>query len=263
MKPRRDKRMGKGREKNSGTESVPAITGAVMRGRGIGKHVGTPTANVMPESGKEPPEPGVYLSRVFLEERVFHGVTHIGTRPTLEDGGKIRTETFLLDFEGDLYGRTIRIELCQKIRNVKRFDELSSLLEQIRKDCATAQKFWGLRPESPCLNMDLSQRCVFLGRNKIRLTGKEFGLLHLLYSNPEKAFPREQIYETVWGEPSNHCCHAVENTVFQIRKKLRPYAGPCDYIKTIVGYGYQFSGDRNVGEEIYCMKKWSIRDSNP
>lgn len=69
---------------------------------------------------------------------------------------------------------------------------------------------------------------------------KEFQVLNLLHANPDAAFTKEQIYEAVWEEPANGCCHAVENTVFQIRKKLRPFSGEYGFIRTLTGYGYRY-----------------------
>ncbi len=61
------------------------------------------------------------------------------------------------------------------------------------------------------------------------------------HTHPDVPFTKEQIYEAVWRALSNHCLHAVENTVFQIRRRLRPHAGGHDFIRTVVGVGYQFN----------------------
>lgn len=61
-----------------------------------------------------------------------------------------------------------------------------------------------------------------VGMQAIPLSEKEFGVLYLLYTHPDVPITKEQIYEAVWCAPSNHCLHAVENTVFQIRRRLRP-----------------------------------------
>ena len=69
---------------------------------------------------------------------------------------------------------------------------------------------------------------------------KEFDVLYMLYSNPGMAFTKQQIYEAVWHEKANGYFHAVENTIFQIRKKIKKYSSDKNYIKTVVGYGYKF-----------------------
>ena len=83
-------------------------------------------------------------------------------------------------------------------------------------------------------------RKVVRDGEEISLTPKEFDILYLLYSNPDVTFSKEQIYQAVWHEFSNGCLHAVENTIFQIRKKMRPYLNDLDCIKTVAGYGYKF-----------------------
>lgn len=82
---------------------------------------------------------------------------------------------------------------------------------------------------------------VTLDGQDIYLTVKEFDVLYLLYSNPSVSFTKEQIYRAVWNELPVGRCHAVENTVFQIRKKIKSVLHSQDYIKTIAGYGYKFN----------------------
>ncbi|MCB6356752.1 helix-turn-helix domain-containing protein [Blautia wexlerae] len=77
-------------------------------------------------------------------------------------------------------------------------------------------------------------------RKDINFSVKEFDVLYMLYSNPGMAFTKQQIYEAVWPEKANGYFHAVENTIFQIRKKIKKYSSDKNYIKTVVGYGYKF-----------------------
>ena len=72
-------------------------------------------------------------------------------------------------------------------------------------------------------------------RKDINFSVKEFDVLYMLYSNPGMAFTKQQIYEK-----ANGYFHAVENTIFQIRKKIKKYSSDKNYIKTVVGYGYKF-----------------------
>lgn len=67
--------------------------------------------------------------------------------------------------------------------------------------------------------------------------------LYLLLQSPQTAFTKEQIYEQIWHEPTNNHLHAVENTIFQIRKRLKPYCMGHEYIKTVIGYGYKFNSE--------------------
>lgn len=77
-------------------------------------------------------------------------------------------------------------------------------------------------------------------RKDINFSVKEFDVLYMPYSNPGMAFTKQQIYEAVWHEKANGYFHAVENTIFQIRKKIKKYSSDKNYIKTVVGYGYKF-----------------------
>ena len=99
----------------------------------------------------------------------------------------------------------------------------------------------GISPGSPRLSMEPAGRRAVVGMQAIPLSEKEFGVLYLLYTHPDVPITKEQIYEAVWCAPSNHCLHAVENTVFQIRRRLRPHAGGHDFIRTVAGLGYQFN----------------------
>lgn len=89
--------------------------------------------------------------------------------------------------------------------------------------------------------MDVEKHLTKIDNHTICLSNKEFDVLYMLYSNPDVTFTKEQIFEAVWHEPSVGCCHAVENTVFQIRKKYKEIAENIELIKTVVGYGYKFS----------------------
>lgn len=113
------------------------IAGTVVRGEGRGSQLRFPTANV---TAHDPhaliPKRGVYAVRVRLEASVLNGVMNIGTRPTFGAGGE-HCEVHILDFEGDLYGRTIEVEFVERIRDEKRFSTIEALKDQISKDVYT------------------------------------------------------------------------------------------------------------------------------
>ena len=77
-------------------EPIYTLTGTVIHGRGIGKHVGTPTANIAIEKKDFLPKTGVYVADILLGDKRYYGVTHIGTRPNLLKGGLNASITFLL-----------------------------------------------------------------------------------------------------------------------------------------------------------------------
>lgn len=112
------------------------IEGVVIEGRKLGRQLGFPTANVALDEALDI-ECGVYISSVCVGEKAFLAVTNIGTNPTV--GGVLkRSESYLIGFDGDLYGRTIRIELRQKIRDELRFESVEALREQVLRDIEMA-----------------------------------------------------------------------------------------------------------------------------
>ena len=221
------------------------VTGVVIRGRGVGKHVGTPTADLALGPGSHLPPSGVYASRAAAGGVWYYGVASVGRRPTLHDEGVPSVETHLFDFSGDLYGQPLTLELHCRLRGIQRFDDLTQLLEQIRRDTAAARAFWGLGGARPVLRMDAARHCAALNGQALRLSPKEFEVLRLLCGAPGRLLTKEAIYETVWREPSNGCLHAVENTIFQLRRKLRPLAAAA-LIETVAGYGYRLSAGVSV-----------------
>lgn len=223
----------------AGQAPLYALCGTVVRARGIGKLVGMPTADLEPAAGNILPPVGVYVAQAVLGGAGYAAVTNIGPRPTVDSDPHSTIETHILDFDREIYGQRLELRLFVRLRGPQRFEDLSRLLEQVRSDCAAARAFWGLEAPGlpPC--MDARTRRVRLGRQEIYLSEKEFDLLYLLYVNQNDVFTKEQLYEAVWGQPSNGCCHAVENTVFQVRKKLRPYGG-AGLIQTVAGRGYRF-----------------------
>ena len=197
---------------------IYTLTGIVIHGRGIGKHVGTPTANIEIAKNTFLPKTGVYVADILLSGKIYYGVTHIGTRPTLDNDSFVSIETHIFDFDKDIYGCTITVNLYKKLREVRKFNELSLLLEQITNDRTMAQEFWGLKQTNHTLHIDINRHCVILEQQEVYLSTNEFEVLYLLLQSPQTTFTKEQIYEQIWHEPTNNHLHAVENTIFQIRK---------------------------------------------
>ena len=113
------------------------IAGAVVRGEGRGSRLRFPTANVVTHDPHALiPKRGVYAVRVRLEATVLNGVMNIGTRPTFGEDRE-HCEVHILDFEGDLYDRTIEVEFVERIRDEKRFPSVEALRDQIAKDVHT------------------------------------------------------------------------------------------------------------------------------
>ncbi|MDE5699887.1 MAG: winged helix-turn-helix domain-containing protein [Lachnospiraceae bacterium] len=222
-------------------KSLHILSGKVIHGRGIGKLVGMPTANMeVPDESILPPV-GVYIADILLDGQIYYGITNIGTRPTVDNDKEMSVETHILNFSREIYGKELKIQLFSKLRSQQRFENFSMLLDQIRKDCIVAREYFGIEEIAYRLYMNAPKHQVIVDDQEIYLSAKEFDILYMLYSNPNIAYTKDQIYEAVWHEPSNGCCHAVENTIFQIRKRIKECSGEHDFIKTVIGFGYKFN----------------------
>lgn len=228
-------------EQISERKPLHILSGNVIHGRGIGKLVGMPTANMEISDQSALPPVGVYITEILLDGQVYYGITNIGRRLTVDNDREISVETHILNFNKEIYGKSIRIQLFSRLRSQKRFENFSLLLEQIWTDCIAARKFFGIGQTVSRLYMSAAKRQVIIGGNEVYLSVKEFDILYMLYANPDVAYTKEQIYEAVWHEPSNGYCHTVENTIFQIRKRIRDYSPGHDFIKTVIGFGYKFN----------------------
>ena len=119
------------------------LTQEVRHGRRIGHTIGVPTVNLVAPPHVLVPSYGVYVTRVFLPSgESYPAVTNVGTRPTVNNGTDVTVEPWLLGFDGDLYGRRVRVEFFQRIRDEIRFDSLDSLRLQIQKDAQFTRDFF-------------------------------------------------------------------------------------------------------------------------
>ena len=119
------------------------VEGSVIHGRRIGRTIGFPTTNLIPDGSKLLPPNGVYFSRCRIGGKTYDGVTNIGTKPTV-DGHFLGVETYLYDCEedADLYGRKQRIELLHFSRPEQKFSSVSELREQITKDRESGRRYF-------------------------------------------------------------------------------------------------------------------------
>ena len=117
------------------------ISGEVVKGKAIGRTFQFPTANIHPkEAYKLIPKNGVYVVQAELANKKVYGITNIGTNPTV--GGTEKTiETYLLDFDEDLYGQTLTLQFLTYIREEENFSSVDVLKEAIKKDETFAREF--------------------------------------------------------------------------------------------------------------------------
>ncbi len=119
-----------------------ALTGIVVEGERRGRHLGFPTANLRWEQ-EQLPGHGVYVTEVHSRYGSFPrlGLTNIGEKPTF-CGQALSVETFLPDFEGDLYGASLELRFLHRIRGERRFEGMDALRSQIASDVAEGQAWW-------------------------------------------------------------------------------------------------------------------------
>ena len=118
------------------------LSHTVEHGKRLGSSIGIPTVNLTIPPHVLTPAHGVYATRVQIGRRSYPGVTNIGVRPTVEDSNRVTVETFILDFNGDLYGETIRVDFYQRLRTEKRFPSLEALKQQIERDMNSTRSYF-------------------------------------------------------------------------------------------------------------------------
>ena len=117
------------------------LTGTVVTGRKLGHKLGFPTANIELPQGVVVPRHGVYACRAYVGESAYMAVCNVGNRPTVA-GHQVRTETWLLDFEGDLYGQAVTLEFLYFLRPEQRFESVDVLKKAVLRDAENTRKFF-------------------------------------------------------------------------------------------------------------------------
>ena len=115
------------------------LNGNVVNGKKLGGKIGYPTANIdVKESYKLIPKTGVYVVKSLMDKEIIFGMINIGNRPTV-NGNHQTIEVHFFDFNKDLYGQNITIELLYFLRDEQKFDSLELLIAQLKKDEETAR----------------------------------------------------------------------------------------------------------------------------
>ena len=110
------------------------LTGTIGKGKGLGKEFGFPTANLhIEEEYKLIPKTGVYVVKSTLEGKEYFGMMNIGFNPTV-DGTTKSIEVNFFDFDGDLYGRKVQVNILHRIRDEHKFNSVEELKQQLQKD---------------------------------------------------------------------------------------------------------------------------------
>lgn len=117
------------------------LTGEVESGKHLGKAMGFPTANLSFPKGGLVPAHGVYVSTVRIGRRQYMGISNVGSRPTFDDGDQVNCETFIFDFNGKLYSKTMRVSLLRFLRPEKKFVSKEALQSQVEADIKRAKEY--------------------------------------------------------------------------------------------------------------------------
>ena len=120
-----------------------AVIGEVVHGKALGRTIQIPTANQIADKNKLMPPNGVYISRIFIygEKDFYYGITNVGVKPTVEEHAAKDVETNIVDFNRDIYGKVIRVELLHYRRPEMQFDSLDDLRKQMEKDVNAAVQY--------------------------------------------------------------------------------------------------------------------------
>lgn len=120
-----------------------SLQGTVINGHKIGRTLGFPTLNLkMDEPYALIPDIGVYVCQVYLDGKCYQAVTNVGYSPTLKRSGIKEVETFILDFNKDIYGAHFRLLFHKKLREEMLFNSKEELIKQIHTDVADARNFF-------------------------------------------------------------------------------------------------------------------------
>ena len=117
------------------------LTGEVVTGRKLGRTLGIPTANLLIPEGVVQLRYGVYACKAVVDGQELLAVTNVGNRPTV-GGHRVTVEPWLLDFEGDLYGRIITLQFHAFLRPERKFDSLEELRKEIQKNALQTRKIF-------------------------------------------------------------------------------------------------------------------------
>lgn len=125
-------------------ESLLMLHGKVTAGKKLGRAIGFPTANIYPSEDVSCVEMGVYFSQVYIDDLKFYGISNVGVRPSVEDGGRANAETFIFNFNQDIYDKEICLELVKFHRREQHFDSIDGLKNAIAADVSAAKAYFAI-----------------------------------------------------------------------------------------------------------------------
>jgi riboflavin kinase/FMN adenylyltransferase len=123
-----------------------ALIGEVVAGDRRGRQLGFPTANLVPDQALIQPGHGIYAARALFDGEECCAAVNVGVRPTFKTDLVVLIEAYLLDWDGDLYGRQLTIEFLKRLRGERRFDSADELVAQMHRDVQQARAICASRP---------------------------------------------------------------------------------------------------------------------
>lgn len=118
------------------------LTGTVIHGKQLGRTLGFPTINLSIPAGITLPACGVYATRITVDNCTYPAVTNVGVRPTVDDGDGLTVESFLLDFDGDLYAKYLQVEFYKFLRQEQKFPNLAALRQEIAHNAQQTRDYF-------------------------------------------------------------------------------------------------------------------------
>ncbi|SMC73119.1 riboflavin kinase / FMN adenylyltransferase [Oscillospiraceae bacterium] len=118
-----------------------SYSGVVIKGRQLGRTLGFPTANIEIPEDKITVRRGVYASLAHIGSKVYPSITNVGKRPTFDDGDFDNAETHIFDFDEDIYGARIKVDLLSFVRPEMKFDDIEALSKQVESDKIMAKTY--------------------------------------------------------------------------------------------------------------------------
>lgn len=131
--------MGEIKRANAMLGNPYSLTSKVVKGLRNGNKLGFPTANILPAGNKIIPYSGVYATKTIIDGSIYNSITNIGNNPTF-NAQNITIETYIIDFNRDIYDKEITIQFIDYIRQEKKFESVEDLKSQMNKDLQDAKK---------------------------------------------------------------------------------------------------------------------------
>lgn len=119
------------------------VAGNVVWGKQIGRKIGFPTINILPDKNKLLPPNGVYFSGVYVGGKSYRAITNVGYKPTVADGKVMGVESYLYDFDQDIYGQPVEVSLYSFHRPERKFESVEALRRQLEADIAAGASRFG------------------------------------------------------------------------------------------------------------------------